>query len=141
MFESIRHWLEAIKEENRLFEHADDEVLHSALASLLYHIIEQEKRHDGRERHMFDRMMKQEFSLTQEQIDHLYEAASAASDDLRGDLHTINEHLKKKPAIRMTFMRKLLQLINIHGTHTEELDIFYETLHEVFPDLKLAGRH
>jgi hypothetical protein len=33
-------------------------------------------------------------------------------------------------------MRKLLQLIDIHGTAKEELDLFYETLHEVFPEVK-----
>ena len=36
----------------------------------------------------------------------------------------------------MTFMRKLLQLIDVDGTHREELDLFYETLHEVFPEIR-----
>ena len=39
----------------------------------------------------------------------------------------------------MRFMQRLLQLIDIHGTHSPELDLFYETLHEVFPNLKDVG--
>lgn len=139
MFESLRHWITSIKDESKLFQDPDDEVLHSALASLLYHLISAEQRHSGREKHEFDRMMKQEFDLRQEQIDHLYQAAKAATGDLHEDLHTINAHLKDNPAVRMRFMQKLLQLINIHGTHSEELNLFYEMLHEVFPDAKTAG--
>ena len=139
MFESLRHWIESINDESKLFQHAEDEALHSALAALLYHFISLEKRHGGREKHEFDRMMKQEFDLSQEQVDHLYEAAKSATGDLHDDLLTIESHLKDNPAVRMSFMQKLLQLINIHGAHSQELDLFYETLHEVFPNLKDVG--
>ena len=139
MFESLKHWIASIEEESKLFEDSDDEVLHSALASLLYHFIALEDRHSGREKHEFDRLMKQEFDLEQDQIDHLYEAAKSATGDQHEDLHTINAHLKDNPAVRMRFMQKLLQLLNLHGTHSAELNLFYETLHEVFPDVKAGN--
>ena len=139
MFESIRHWLSSIGEESRLFDHRDNETVHSALASLLYHLIAAEARHDGKEKHEFDRLMKQEFGLDDEQIDHLFAAAKSSSGDMSDDLAVISEHLKSNPASRMQFMQKMLQLIDIHGIHTDELKIFYQTLHRVFPDLKETG--
>jgi hypothetical protein len=39
----------------------------------------------------------------------------------------------------MTFMRKLLQLIDIEGVYPAELDIFFEALHEIFPEVKNIG--
>ena len=39
MFESLNHWLDSLREQSHLFEHADDAVLHAALASVLYHIM------------------------------------------------------------------------------------------------------
>lgn len=138
MFETLSNWIASITDESKLFEHADDEVLHSALASLLYHIISADRRHDGREKHEFDRLLKQELELSQEQADHLYQAAKSAKGDLHEDLHTINAHLKENPGVRLQFMRKLLQIINIHGAHSNELKLFYEALHEVFPDVKTA---
>jgi uncharacterized tellurite resistance protein B-like protein len=140
MFESLSHWIESIKDESKLFRNVEDEVLHSALASLLYHFISLEERHGGREKHAFDRLMKQELELNQEQIDHLYQAAKVATRDLHGDLLTINSHLKDNPAARVHFMQKLLQLIDIHGVHSEELNLFYETLHEIFPEVMDVGR-
>lgn len=139
MFESFRHWIESINDESKLFRHADDEVLHSALASLLYHYISQEDRHGGKEKHEFDRLMKQELGLSQEQADHLYRNAKATTGDLHSDMQTINAHLKDNPGVRMQFMRALLQLVNLHGAHSAELDLFHETLHEVFPDIKTSN--
>lgn len=136
MFETLTHWFDSLKNEARLFEHPEDEILHSALASVLYHLISADQKVDARERHEFNRMLKQEFDLNEEQVDHLYQAAKSASADLRGDLHTLNFYLKHKPAVRMSFMRKLLQLIDVHGTHQQELELFYEALHEVFPEVK-----
>ena len=141
MFESLRNWIESIRDESKLFRHGEDEVLHSALASLLYHFISLEERHGGREKREFDRLMKQEFELNQEQVDHLYQAAKAATGDLHSDMQTISSALKANPMARMLFMQKLLQLIDIHGVHSAELNLFYETLHEVFPDLKDVRRN
>jgi uncharacterized tellurite resistance protein B-like protein len=141
MFESLRHWIESIKDDSKLFRNADDEILHSALASLLYHFISLEERHTGREKHEFDRLMKRELDLNQEQVDHLYQAAKVANRDLHGDLLIIDSHLKDNPTTRMHFMQRLLQLIDIHGAHSAELSLFYETLHEVFPKLKDIGRN
>ena len=139
MFDSIKHWFESLKEESKLFEHRDDEILHSALASVLYHVISADQRVDSRERHEFDRLLKQEFDLNDEQVEHLYQAARGSTADVHGDLHTINFYLKRNPTMRMTFMRKLLQLIDLHGAHGEELVLFYDALHEVFPEVREIG--
>ena len=139
MFESLRHWIESIDEDSKLFRNADDEMLHSALASLLYHFISREQHHDEREKHEFSRLMKDEFELSAEQIEHLYQSAKSATGELRGDLLIIKAHLKGNPGVRMQFMQRLLQLINIHGAHSSELELFYRTLHEVFPEVRDAG--
>jgi uncharacterized tellurite resistance protein B-like protein len=136
MFESLTHWFDSLKNEGKLFEHPEDEILHSSLASVLYHVISADQHVDAREKHEFARILKQEFDLDDAQIAHLYAAAKSSSADVHGDLHTLNFYLKHKPAVRMMFMRKLLQLIDIHGAHKEELDLFYEALHEVFPEVK-----
>lgn len=140
MFESLTHWFDTLKNQSKLFDHPDDEILHSALASVLYHVISADQHVDAKEKHEFERILKQEFDLNDEQVDHLYRAAKGSTADLHGDLHTINFYLKHNPAVRMTFMRKLLQLVDVHGAHQEELDLFYETLHEVFPDVKDLNR-
>ena len=103
---------------------------------MLYHVISADQHVDARERHQFDRILRQEFDLNDEQVEHLYLAARGSTADVHGDLHTINFYLKRNPAMRMTFMRKLLQLMDVHGMHGEELELFFETLHEVFPEVK-----
>jgi uncharacterized tellurite resistance protein B-like protein len=139
MFESLTHWFESLKEESKLFDHADDEILHSALASVLYHVISADQHVDAKEKHEFDRILKQEFDLNDEQVDHLYRAAKGSTADVHGDLHTLNFYLKHNPAVRLTFMRKMLQLVDVHGARKEKLDLFYETLHEVFPEVREIG--
>jgi uncharacterized tellurite resistance protein B-like protein len=136
MFASLTHWLDSLKDESKLFEHPDDEILHSALASVLYHVISADEHVDAREKHEFQRILKQEFDLDDAQVEHLYQAARSASADVHGDLHTLNFYLKRNPAMRMVFMRKLLQLIDVHGTQKAELDLFFVALHEVFPEVK-----
>ena len=69
-------------------------------------------------------------------VDHLYQAARASSGDLHADLHTVNFYLKRQPLVRLEFMRRLLQLIDVEGTYPQELDIFYAALHEIFPEVK-----
>mgnify|MGYP001825588108 FL=1 len=136
MFESLTHWFDTLKDQSKLFDHPEDEILHSALASVLYHVISADQHVNAKEKHEFDRILKQEFDLNDEQVDHLYQAAKGSTADVHGDLHTLNFYLKQNPAVRMTFMRKLLQLVDVHGAHREGLDLFYETLHEVFPEVK-----
>ena len=139
MFDSLKHWFDSLEEESRLFEHADDEILHGALASVLYHVINADGHVDARERQEFDRIMKQDFDLDQAQVDHLYHAAKGSTADVHGDLHTINFYLKNNPAVRMRFMQQLLQIVDVHGTHPEELAVFFEALHEVFPEVRESG--
>ena len=139
MFDSLKHWFDSLAEESKLFDHREDEILHIALASVLYHVISADQHVDSREKHEFDRILKQEFDLDREQIDHLYQAAKGSTADVHGDLHTINFYLKRNPVMRMSFMRKLLQLVDVHGIHGDELDLFFEALHEVFPEVKEIG--
>lgn len=136
MFDSLKHWFGSLAEESKLFEHPEDEALHSALAAVLYHIVSANKQVDKREMHLFERIMKQEFDLQDNQIDHLYQAASQSTADWHSDLHTINGFLKTRPIMRMTFMKKLIQLVDVDGIQENELEAFYETLHEVFPEIK-----
>jgi uncharacterized tellurite resistance protein B-like protein len=137
MFDSIKHWFDSLGRQSRLFEHSDDEILHSALASVLYHVLSADQHLGAREKHEFQRILKQEFELDDEQVEHLYLAARGSVSDVNSDLHTVNFYLKHNPAVRMTFMRKLLQLIDADGVHPRELDIFYQALHEVFPEVKV----
>lgn len=136
MFDSLRHWFDSLGEKSRLFEHADDEILHAALASVLYHVISADQQVDRRKKREFARILQQEFDLDDDQVEQLYQAARGSTGDLRGDLHTINFYLKRNPAIRMDFMRKLLQLVDIEGVYPQELDVFYAALHEIFPEVK-----
>jgi uncharacterized tellurite resistance protein B-like protein len=138
MFDSVKHWFDSLGQQGKLFEHSDDELLHSALASVLYHVISADHV-DARKKHEFQRILRREFDLDDEQVAHLYRAARASAADVRADLHTINFYLKPNPLMRMTFMRNLLQLIDVDGVHPRELDIFYEALHEVFPEVKDLG--
>jgi len=137
MFDSIKHWFDSLQQQSHLFEHNDDEVLHSALASVLYHVLSADQHLGVREKHEFQRILKQEFELDDDQVEHLYQAARGSASDVHSDLHTVNFYLKHNPAVRMTFMRKLLQLIDADGVHPRELDFFYEALHEVFPEVKI----
>jgi uncharacterized tellurite resistance protein B-like protein len=137
MFDSIKHWFDSLGRQSRLFEHSDDEILHAALASVLYHVLSADQHLGVREKHEFQRILKQEFELDDDQVEHLYLAARGSASDVHSDLHTVNFYLKHNPAVRMTFMRKLLQLIDADGVHPRELDIFYQALHEVFPEVKV----
>lgn len=136
MFDSLKHWFESIKEGSRLFDHPDDEMLHSALASVLYHVISADAHVIGKEKNKFEAILKKEFELNDEQIEHLYQAAKTSASDIHSDLHTINLHLKQTPLVRMNFMQQIVQLADANGLKKENLDVFYETLHEIFPEVK-----
>ena len=136
MFDSLKHWFESMNEGGKLFDRPDDEMLHSSLASVLYHVISADAHVIGKEKHMFEAILKKQFDLNDEQIEHLYQAAKTSASDLHSDLHTINLHLKQIPLVRMNFMQQIIQLADIDGLNKENLDIFYETLHEIFPEVK-----
>jgi len=136
MFESLTHWFDSLEKESRLFNNPEEEVLHSALASVLYHIINADQRMGNREKHKFAAILKQEFDLNDEQIDHLYEAAKSSTSDPHADLQTVSQYLKSNPALRMNFMDKLNQLVDIDGVKDAEMEIFNEALRLVFPEIK-----
>ena len=136
MFESLTHWFDSLGKESKLFNNAEEEALHSALASVLYHIIIADKKVVSKEANRFSSILKQEFDLHEQQICHLYEAAKSSASDLNADLQTVNNYLKQKPVLRMNFMEKLNQLIYIDGVHDSEMNIFYEALYMVFPDIR-----
>ncbi|MFA9421616.1 MAG: TerB family tellurite resistance protein [Gammaproteobacteria bacterium] len=136
MFESIKHWFDSLEKESKLFNNADEEALHSALASVLFHIINADNQVASREKHKFATILKQEFDLDDEQISHLYEAAKSSTSNPHVDLQIVSEYLKQNPGLRMNFMNKLNQLVDIDGVKDGELDIFYEALQLVFPEVK-----
>lgn len=140
MFDSLKHWFETLEDGSHLFVDADDEALHAALASLLYHVISSDQHVGVREKREFGRIMKQEFDLTEAQIEHLYQAARASTGHPESDLHTIATHLKNIPAVRMRFMQKLLQLIDMEGARSDELKLFFDALREIFPEASEIAR-
>ncbi len=136
MFESLTHWFESLDKESKLFNNPQEEVLHSALASVLFHIINTDKQIVSKEKHKFASILKQQFDLDDDQVSHLYEAAKSSTSDPHTDLQTVNHYLKQNPTLRMNFMNKLNQLIDIDGVQDGELDIFYDALKLVFPEVK-----
>ncbi len=36
----------------------------------------------------------------------------------------------------MRFLQSLLRLIDVHGVERAELDLFYDVLHEIFPETR-----
>lgn len=136
MFDSIRHWFDTLEQRGRLFDHPEDHGLQAALASVLYHAISADNHPDVRKKHEFTRLLKQQLQLDDDTVEHLYQAARGSSGDLHADLHTVNFYLKREPVVRLEFMRKLLQLIDVEGVYPQELEIFFEALHEFFPEVK-----
>ena len=136
MFESVKHWLQSLEQGSHWFEHADDAVLHVALASVLYHAVSENPKLASREKHHFADILHRECELDAATIDHLWEVASASTSDYHGDLHIVHEHLKDNPAVRMDFLKKLLEVVDIHGVQEGELELFHEAVHELFPEIK-----
>jgi len=133
MFESLKHWLNNLDKENSLFEHRESEVLHVALASLLYHIISADGHERSCEKRMFSTIMAKEFLLSEQQITQLYGYVKTLNSELTSDLTTVNAYLKANPNLRMAFMEKLNQLICVDEVENEELTIFYQAMKTVFP--------
>lgn len=136
MFDSIKHWFDSLEQQGHLFDHPGEHGLQAALASVLYHVISADQHPDARQKREFARILKQELQLGDAEVEQLYAAARASSGDLHADLHTVNFYLKRKPLVRLEFMRRLMQLIDVEGTYPQELDIFFEALHEIFPEVK-----
>ncbi len=135
MFNSLKHWLATLDKDTHLFEHADSEVIHVALASVLYHIISADKVENEREIHKFEEIMANEFSLSDKQISLLYTHVKNLKSDLKSDLVTVNDYLKDNPNLRMAFMSKLNQLIDVDGVDNNEITIFYQAMQVIFPEV------
>jgi uncharacterized tellurite resistance protein B-like protein len=136
MFDSLKHWFESLDDDHRLFHHADDQVLHVALASLLFHIISADRIESAKERQLFSDILKEECHLNDEQIRHLYKRAKSLNSDVHNDLETINLYLKDNLVLRKRFMDKLNQLINVDWVRDSELETFNEALRVFFPDIR-----
>ncbi|MFT7531901.1 MAG: putative tellurite resistance protein B-like protein [Gammaproteobacteria bacterium] len=136
MFESVKHWFESTDGGSHLFDHADDESVHLALASVLYHIINAGHHETHKETRESRALLKKEFDLNDEQADYLHTAVQSANSDFEADLKTINEHLKEKPMVKLIFMQKLIQLVSIDGILDDELSDFYRAFHVIFPEIR-----
>ncbi len=135
MFNSLNHWLATLDNESNLFEHPESEAIHVALASLLYHIIDADHIENASEVDKFNEIMANEFSLSDQQISLLYAQVKNLKSDLKSDLLTVNTYLKENPNLRMTFMSKLNQLIDVDGVDDNEIDIFYQAMGVIFPEV------
>jgi uncharacterized tellurite resistance protein B-like protein len=135
MFESLKHWFENLPHADHLFEHPEAEQIHVALASVLYHVIAADQLESSNEKKKFQEILANEFDMTGDQISTLYGYVKTLKSDLKTDLKTVEEYLKHNPALRMTFMVKLNQLICVDGTKNDEIEIFYEAMKVIFPDI------
>ena len=136
MFDSIKHWFESLEQQGRMFDHPESEALHAALASVFIHALDAGDHPDARKKREFSRLLKQELGVGDQQVEHLYRAARGSSGELRDDLHTINRYLNTNPMVRLAFMQKLMQLIDVEGVEQQEMKVFFEALHEFFPEVK-----
>lgn len=135
MFKSVKDWLHSGTHLHS-FSDIDDTRLHLALASLLVHITEADHHETRREHRAFSRILRDEFELSQEQVDALHDQVHGLESELSEDLKVISQYLKDTPTVRMAFMEKLNRLIDIDGVQNDELDVFYQTMSTVFPDVK-----
>ncbi|WP_144391883.1 hypothetical protein [Pleionea sediminis] len=135
MFESIKHWFESLNGAESHFDHPDDEMLHGALASALMHIILSDKLESDKEKSMFFEIMQSEFKLDNNKINFLYKAAKSSTVTLHEDFEIINKFLKDNPVVKAQFLDELNRLIDCDGVQNKELDLFYEAVKEVFPEI------
>ncbi|TQV77422.1 hypothetical protein FLL45_05620 [Aliikangiella marina] len=136
MFEAFKSWLKQSNQPQKLFDHRDEEEIHVALAHLLYHIISIDKMESSREKETFCEIMREEFELNDEQIGQLYHYVESLNSDFHNDLQTINAHLVKNPHLKMAFMQKLIHMMSLDGVSNAELDVFYDAMRVVFPELE-----
>ena len=135
MFESLKSWFQSVDTDSKLFNHADEEAIHVALASLLYHIISSNHEESVKEKHAFSKILIEEFELNDTQVASLYKQAKMLKSNLANDLETVNHYLKCNPNLRMMFMNKLNHLISLDGVTSEEIEIFYDAQKVLFPEL------
>jgi uncharacterized tellurite resistance protein B-like protein len=119
----------------KLFEHPEDAEIHVALASLLYHALSVDSTESKKEKQVFATILKDQFGLNGHQVGELYAHVKNANTNIASDLDVIEKHLKHNPYLRMLFMQKLMQLIDVAGLKPAEMDIFYLAQNKLFPDL------
>ncbi len=136
MFESLKKWFESVEEESHLFNHPEQETIHVALASVLYHIINSDHTESQHEKRKFSSILSDEFELNEKQVSELYRYVKTLKSDLKTDLETVNHYLKDNPHMRMTLMAMLNQLIAIDGIKTDELKIFHDAMKIIFPEIE-----
>ena len=109
---------------SKFFNNSEDEAIHLALASVLYHFISVDQAVSSNEVERFSSLLQEEFDLSEEQVAHLYQSAKTSSTDFHADLKTIDHFLKNNPMIRMGFMGKLKRLIGVDGVLDCEMEAF-----------------
>ena len=135
MFDAFKDWLKLGDHPQKLFDHSDEQEIHVALAHLLFHIISIDNLESNREKQKFCEIMSEEFELNDDQISRLYHYVESLNSDFHNDLQTINEHLKHNPHLRMAFMQKIIHMMSLDGVSNAELDVFYDAMRVVFPEL------
>ena len=137
MFESIKHWFQSTHTKSSHFEHGENEAVHLALASVLYHIINADHDESRREISKFKDILMSEFDLSEEQAEYLHTSVASATSNFDKDLEVINQHLIDNPMVKKQFMEKLIHLVSIDGVLDDELDDFYKALNVIFPEIKV----
>jgi uncharacterized tellurite resistance protein B-like protein len=137
MLNKFKSWLEKLKAESHSFNDPDDDAIHVALASLLYHIVAADGVESDKEQEKFCEIMQSEFDIDKVQVGILYAYVKEKNINLDSDLKVIQTYLKDKPVLKMQFMDKLNKLIISDGIQNNELPLFYETLKVAFPDIKI----
>lgn len=135
MFDSFKAWLKDLKTEGHVFNYSDDDAIHIALASLLYHIVTADGVESAKEQQKFCEIMQSEFDLDKLQVGILYRYAKEKNIDFDSDLQVINQYLKDQPVLRMQFMEKLNQLVISDGLQNSELALFNKIMKVIFPEI------
>jgi len=135
MFDSLKHWFDSLEAENKLFNRPDDQVIHVALASILYHIIASDNLESDKEKHQFSNIMQVEFGLSDKQISALYQYVKTLKSNIRSDINTVNIYLKDNPNLRLNLMSKLNRLMCIDDIKSKELEIFHDAMSVFFPEI------
>jgi uncharacterized tellurite resistance protein B-like protein len=125
----------AAERNSKLFDHPDDQEIHVALASLLYHVISVDHTKSRKEKHEFANILKEQFDLNDQQVSELYSHVKKVNTTVSSDLKIIDQHLKHNPHLRLLFMTKLNHLIQVAGLTPAEMEIFYSAQKILFPDI------